>query len=268
MDTRANNISELMIPLWTGNTVYDESVVIILHGNDAEKQVSQLLFNPTKIISVTNAAKTAIYEDGKDFAICENGIEFLPGSRMPHWGAGEFHSHIWTEERHGMHKDGGFIPAGDGVMYPHEIAVTYEHSGVWSGFIPEFAKKKLPLSIEKLENNKPMKILYFGDSIAVGYASSGQINVAPFLPPWPVLAHEQLKSAYNLTDCEYINTAAGGMATNWLSEENVVKSRITDYAPDLVVMAFGMNDHSTPIKEVTPERSSRKEADGSLPAYL
>ena len=102
-----------------------------------------------------------------------------------------------------------------------------------------FSGHKLPNTLDKLQKQKPIKILLFGDSIAEGYNASGKFNTAPNLPDWGTLIVEKLKRHYH-SSITFVNTAIAGKNSEWGKE--TVAENVTAHNPDLVIIAFGMND--------------------------
>lgn len=96
---------------------------------------------------------------------------------------------------------------------------------------------QLPKTLEKLRAGKPLKVIGFGDSItAGGEASTVDLQYAP---RW---IREVLRPQFPKSEITYENGATGGdhtpMGLNRLEEKVLTRS------PDLVLIAFGMNDHN------------------------
>jgi lysophospholipase L1-like esterase len=139
------------------------------------------------------------------------------------------------------HRDGkGEILFGGGHEY-HDMQtlVTYAHApGAWAGPVPSFAGDQLPRTIQKLRDSQPLTIALLGDSISTGCNASGWANVAPFQPPYQDLLVLHLESVYGVKPT-LKNFAVGGTDTAW-GLANIGK--VIDAQPDLVLLAFGMND--------------------------
>src|SRR5690606_21919188 len=93
-----------------------------------------------------------------------------------------------------------------------------------------------------------LKIVFYGNSIEVGGNTSGYLGVKPFMPNWTQLVVYQLRSTYT-SDISYINNAKGGMVAQWGVEN--AEERVANEKPDLVVIAFGMNDGTFGVPEST-----------------
>ena len=91
-----------------------------------------------------------------------------------------------------------------------------------------------------LEDGEEATIVFYGDSIATGANSSGVIGVEPFAPGWTQMFADALSARYPQAVINTVNTAVGGMKTQWGVDN--VKERCTQYDPDLAVICFGAND--------------------------
>ena len=141
-----------------------------------------------------------------------------------------------------------YIMFGEGdFMFKRQVFVTYTHKDNWQNFIPE-KSNKFERFLKKLENGEEATVLFFGDSISTGANSSGAINREPYAENWCEMVTHTLSTKYPNATINYVNTAVGGMNTQWgldTVDENVIK-----YSPDLMVLAFGMNDPGKEPSEV------------------
>jgi lysophospholipase L1-like esterase len=85
----------------------------------------------------------------------------------------------------------------------------------------------------------------YGDSITKGGNASGFTGALPGMPPFGELFVEYLRSVY-ASSITVENTAVGGKTSTWGVAN--VHARVTLKKPDLVVLAFGMNDGTGKIK--------------------
>ena len=77
-----------------------------------------------------------------------------------------------------------------------------------------------------------------GDSITFGLNASGLVGASPYMPPYPDLFAAQLRSSYG-GDVSLFNRAIGGWSVpNGLADLD----KVLEQKPDLVVIAYGMND--------------------------
>ena len=125
-----------------------------------------------------------------------------------------------------------------GLTHAHTIAVSYSHAPNRTSWRPEAQLPWLPRFGDRLRRGAPIGLCVIGDSISAGYDASGFHGLPPFQPPYATLvarAMESLSGARvrldNLATAGW--TAADGQ---WEAE------RIASLQPDLVIVAFGMND--------------------------
>ncbi len=230
-------------PFWRSNVMHGESVLFLKEGEGVAK--GKLLFTPTKILKVTSSRGEVIYETGKDYLWKAGSQEIvLPaGSRITAKTPQDLRRPAKSQKYALTHRDGnGEILFGATHEY-HDMQtlVTYEHDlFAWKGHAPEFSGKQLPKTIKILAAKQPLKIALLGDSISTGCNASGWAKVAPHQPPYQDLLVQNLEAASG-SKVTLENFAVGGTNTDW----GVTKiGKVTGAKPDLVILAFGMNDSS------------------------
>lgn len=224
-----------MKPFWKGKETSHESVLMV--SRDGGLPEARLLFRPKKIVRVSDSGLGKTYKKGKDWIYEEGKLKLLPGSAAVSMTDRELAPDSGRFERVG----GGYVLHQEGSFF-HEkqLAVTYRHrKNQWNGPLPVFAGDALTTTLDKLKNKKDLHILLFGDSIATGANASGKSDAAPYLPGWGTLFVNRLKEHYK-TDIRFTNTAVGGQNSKWGEEEAL--PLVASHHPDLVVIAFGMND--------------------------
>jgi lysophospholipase L1-like esterase len=138
-------------------------------------------------------------------------------------------------------RDGkGGVLHDEGHIYPDmQTIVTYEYAiGAWKGPKPSFDASRLPRTLEMLQKKKPLTIALLGDSISTGCNASAWLKIAPFQPAWQDLLVKNLETVYG-SKIVLKNFAVGGTVSEW-GLQNIGK--VVDVKPDLVILAFGMND--------------------------
>ena len=256
--SREYSLSEYVRPLWEGDTVAHESVLF-----REDEHAARLAFPADEIYGVFSADLKTEYEEGRDYALEFGCLVRLPGSRMPFMPLDRFYP---KEHRDGQ--DFGctepghpYLGFGEGdAMIRYMVDVTYRHTVRWNGPIPEARTDRLSRFLGKLSRGEEATILFYGDSITTGANSSGIVGVPPFAKPFPemtadalarkygyevsvdVRAYEELKPVQPRSGkvLHYVNTAVGGMESQWGLDN--VGPRASAYRPDLLVLAFGMND--------------------------
>jgi lysophospholipase L1-like esterase len=96
----------------------------------------------------------------------------------------------------------------------------------------------LSRTLHKLRNGRELKVVAFGDSITAGGEAT-----QPGLIYWQRWV-DGLKQKYPAAQITAINGATGGDTTaNGLAR---LEAKVLNQNPDLVLVAFGMNDHNIP----------------------
>jgi lysophospholipase L1-like esterase len=99
----------------------------------------------------------------------------------------------------------------------------------------------LSRTLNKLRNGQPLRMILFGDSISAGFQASGVLGFPPYQASWGELLARRLNSAYG-SAIAFENPALAGAATDWGLAN--IDQNVSSHAPDLVILAFGMNDAS------------------------
>jgi lysophospholipase L1-like esterase len=231
-----------MQPFWLSNTMYGESVLFLQEDPNGRPSAA-VFYRPTKILSVKGSSGEVSYEEGKDYVWNPESSKItLPvGSRIPFKKPQDLRRTPGSQPYRLTHRDGnGEILFGGGHEY-HDMqtVITYEHSPEkWAAPVPTFAGDQLPNTMKLLAEKKPLTIGLLGDSISTGCNASGCVNTVPFQPAYFDLFAQRLESAYG-SKVTLKNFSVGGMASNW-GLQNV--GRVMEIKPDLVIVAFGMND--------------------------
>lgn len=233
---------EQLRPFWEGDVVEGESVLFIKQETTGEARAS-VLFPILEVLAVRNSAGDVTYENGKDFVWKPESREIvLPaGSRIPSRTPQELRRPEKTQPYQLTHRDGnGEILFGAQLEYAGmQTCITYRHApGLWTSAVPKFDPQVLPRSIAHLANRQPLSIVTLGDSISAGANASAQYNAPPYQPAYPELVRRHLAERHG-GDVSMVNLSVGGKDTAWgLTQVD----KVAEANPDLVIIAFGMND--------------------------
>ena len=237
-------------PFWLSTTMEGESLLFV-KGDGDDRPRAALLFPPTRILAVRSSSGEVEYAEGRDYTWKAGAreISLPPGSRIVFKTPQDLRRPAGTQQFRLTHRDGkGEIFFGAGHEY-HDLQtlVTYEHApGGWAGPTPSFAGDRLPRTVKLLAEEKRLTIALIGDSISTGCNASGWAKTAPFQPAYQDLFAANLEAAYG-AKVTLKNFAVGGTDTAW-GLANIGK--VIDAGPDLVILAFGMNDSGgRPAKE-------------------
>ena len=256
MDVTKFDLEKFLYPIWKEDISYAEAAFVRERDKgDGVVDPITLLYPIDEIISVRNAALDIEYSCGVDYEVDGEGrLVIIAGGNIPVLAYSDYYFPM-TAEEHAENKlatkfpayndDGhGYIRAEIGAQKPGmskwTLAVTYKHSAKSIVSVPPDKSARFARLIEKLEAGKAIKIVATGDSITDGWSASGKLGVgiAPYCPQYNVLVEEYIKKAYGVEVVQK-NVGVSGSNTNG----GVSKlPEICAEAPDLVIIAFGMND--------------------------
>ncbi|BBH22100.1 hypothetical protein Back11_34450 [Paenibacillus baekrokdamisoli] len=247
------NFTQLMTPFWSGTTMYNESLLMV--STSSELPEAKLLFVPTNPSSMTvkDALLGTTYVQGTDWTYdsSTNTIKLTSGSAAAYMNSTEFYPVSAPTGCFLVGKVGGGSVLGCEGHYFHDrqLVVTYtHHSNVWLGPIPTYQGTNLPITTNKLINGQPLKISLFGDSISVGLNASSTVGVSPYMPSWGLLAVQKLQASYSSV-ITFRNPSVSGQNSAWGAAN--VASLVSQETPDLVIIAFGMNDGTGNVTPAT-----------------
>jgi lysophospholipase L1-like esterase len=228
-------------PFWRSDVMDGESV-LFMSDNASSAPKATLLFVPTKITAVRNSAGNVTYEEGRDYLWTPGTrtITLPKDSRIVHKTPKDLRRPPKTQQFSLTHRDGnGEILFGATHEY-HDMqtSISYTHPIAWTGATPSFASNQLPRTIERLKAKRPVAIALLGDSISTGCNASGWAKAAPFQPPFQDLFAMNLEAVYG-AKVSLRNFAVGGTGSAWGVQ---TIGKLIDAKPDLVILAFGMND--------------------------
>lgn len=239
-------------PIWTPGVVYHETVLYV-----GETDAAPLLYQPTKILSVRNYELNVEYKEGVDYAVDGKKIKRLPGSSMPFFAFDEYYRKTPDSIEVRVNADilpdhageNRYLKYGEGDTFTNrQIAVTYLHGDTWKGIRMDGRPQKLSDALRKIKAGNA-RIEFFGDSITVGCNASGTIyggNKPPYCESWPEMVVRYLQDKYHV-DLEVSNTAIGGTTTRQGVDR--FEKDVLSYAPDLLIIGYGMNDPGTSLEE-------------------
>jgi lysophospholipase L1-like esterase len=235
---------DLGTPFWRSNLVTGESLFFIRESPETPPK-ARLLFPPVDCkLELTSASRETLYSFAAGDYSCEaaTGILTLPeGSRIPFMDRPELYPRV-GQEHCMVHKRGdeqvGLFFAEEHLFHDLQVQASYEHGSRWDGFLPRSQLDQLPLTALKLHSPEPMKICVIGDSISAGCNASALTGAPPGMPPYPdLLAGALRRQRPGPVLLENFAVSGTGMKYGLDVVEAVMKD-----VPDLVVIAYGMND--------------------------
>lgn len=241
------DLKTYLTPFWEGTVVYNETLWFA--GED--DFYAPLMYAPDEIVSVMSYDLNKTFRNGVDY-VWEKGnksIVLPEGSAIPHMSYDEYYSGSMPCTY------GGSIYFSEGSdICSKQVVVTYRHSDTAEWIAPRLEKEKFPKTFSKLENGETLNVVFYGDSITVGANSSGYVNYGPHAESYPEMVRSYMRKRYPAATVNYVNTAEGGTDSNWGNDGKMnhplddldggehFKTRVLDKDPDLLFIAFGMND--------------------------
>lgn len=245
------DLKTYLYPLWEGTTVYNETVWFTVDN------VAPLLYTPDEILSVKSYDLTTTYTEGVDYVLDGGSLVLTDNSRIPFMSLNEYFPTTPTMIA---------LPRGDGTYWyavegpdisNRQVVVTYTRSARKHWTMPLDESAKFPKTMEKLSSGAPIKVLFYGDSITVGANSSEFLGIAPHAESYANMVKSYVKARFPNANMTFNNTAVGGTDSNWgigksagnaaidnieAAEGDHFQKRVLDENPDLLFIAYGMND--------------------------
>jgi acyl-CoA thioesterase I len=233
-----------VIPFWRSGRVHGESLLFV-EPAPGQPATCSLMVPPSGPVFLESATGDVEYEEASDFIVdnAHGRVMLTPGSRIATTTIAELRPSIDPDGSGFLRVRGdadAFLFADDtGFFHRRQVAASYAFDlPRWTGWTPVFAGANLPRTIERLRRREPLMLCIVGDSISEGYSASGFMGLPPHQPPYGSLVVAGLERAYG-SPVTLRNLATAG----WTSDDGVYAiDAAAAQAPDLVIVAFGMND--------------------------
>lgn len=206
-------MKERLQKVWEGCTAYEEPVCFAYLENE-QLSGGELIYTPTQVLKVEAVDGSVEYEEGEDYIIRGKRILRTENSKIPVLTRDTYLSPFLGEKHTEWLRleDGTYYAKIFPSIYQYQISVTYQHTDVWEGFIPEDNTSFLPHTMELFKKKKPLNLVFYGDSITAGWEASGcdeyvidmnsleefhnYCHRSPYLPAWPSLVTEVVKEHF------------------------------------------------------------------------
>ena len=234
-----------LAPFWQSDTMHGESL-FFLEPEAGAPATAPVLFTPIKVLSLIHPPTGTTYEVNRDYLIdTENKrITLTKNSRIPFTTRKDFEPPLGASGQ--LYKDETrdiFFGAGP-YFHNLQVEISYTHApGAWAtmkGPHPE-ATAHLPRTAAILKSGKPLALCLLGDSISTGLDASSTSDTAPHAPGYGTLVAHGLEEIFG-SPVTFTNFSVSGMAAPWGAEQ---APAVAAKKPDLVLIAFGMNDASS-----------------------
>ena len=235
-------------PLWRSQAS-DREPVLFIKEEGKQLASGKLLFTPSEKFQVTHPDLNMKYEEGKDYTWKPETsiIELTLTSRIPFKTAAQM---MPPKGSHNMfatvlHSEGRFF-------HDLQVQVSYWHKTDPWPVEMKSQPEQLTRVLTKLRAKQPIKLVALGDSITQGFNASGfkESLAEPYQPAYPQLVANTLQKRFG-SQVTLVNFGAAGAEAGWGVE---MVPKVTAEKPDLVFLAFGMNDGGGYDKKMTKMR--------------
>ncbi len=229
-------------PFWLADVIDSEPVLFVRDPETGEARAS-LLFPVQKILTIRSSSGDITYTEGVDFRYTTGSREIIvpPGSRIITKTPGELRRPADSQQHKLTHRDGGGEIFFGAKLEYHQMQtfVTYtKATNDWPVTMTQFNELSLPRTVNRLRRQEAVSVVLLGDSISTGCNASAWGEGAPFQPAYPELLQKHLEAQYD-TKVALTNLSVGGKSTPW---GLTMIDQVVEHQPDLVIIAFGMND--------------------------
>lgn len=249
-DVNEFELSAYMKPLWEGDVVICEPAFVLKNPDGSISPIG-LTYAVKEIISVRDSALGELYSEGEDYTAERGKLVIAEGGRIYAETAlayGDYYFDSPTASSLVGINGGGLLKteAENGLrgLTKWQISVTYTHGESESPLSkPASKSEKFPKTLEKLKGGEKVNLVCLGDSISAGWSASGYqyCNIEPYCPPYFNLVSDFLAEHFKNDNVDAANFSVGGMCSDWGAAPAQIKS-VADAEPDLLILAFGMND--------------------------
>lgn len=262
-------------PYWKGNVMYNELSLPILYENG--EVYAKLYYAPTKVFAVKDQKLEKTYEEGKDYVVDkENKKLVIPkGSSIPALyekadeGENPPEGFAYTT---GMPNNidlytiwnlgtGNFVYTESAYFYGKYLSVSYAYDveDLDTSVFAKYDATTLTAVRNKLKNGEEISLVTIGDSITEGCSSTGDnLHVAPNTPCYAKQIKTELERVYGAR-VKLTNIGKGGSESKWplSGEGSAALGKAKEAAPDLCIIAYGMNDSSSKVSPVAYDDNIR-----------
>ena len=223
-------------PLWNSQAS-DHEPVLFIQEEGKPLATGKLLFIPSEKFRITHPDRVMQYEEGRDYTWKPgtNVIELTFTSRIPFKTAAQMMPPKGSPNMFAtvLHSEGHFF-------HDLQVQVSYWHkTDPWPQPYQQ-QPEQLTRVLAKLRAKQPIKLVALGDSITQGFNASGfkESYAPPYQPCYPQLVANTLQKRFAST-VTLVNLGVAGTEAGWGVE---MVPKVTEQKPDLVFLAFGMND--------------------------
>ncbi len=248
-----------LYPVWDGNICFNEACFVRQNGAKEIAPIN-LLYPPEEIIAVRSGDLSVPYIEGVDYKLENGKLVIIESGKIPVLSyekynpqnpsgkTGQPAGFHWAASGHGI---GGFYyhEMGQSIggkqtcgMMEYCISVTYKHSGESPIDKPYHQPEKYESFLNKIKAGEDVTIVSMGDSITDKWSSSLGVDRFPYQPNYNRMFVEYVQKAYGVK-VTHKNIAVSGSSSGDGKDGGLTKINVAaGYDPDLVIVAYGMND--------------------------
>lgn len=233
--------SDTVSPLWESAPEVTEEPVVFICRNEGEQPRGTLLFEPLRLLRAYSSDHRCEYPVS-DFTIHGREIIYTGSASLPMLSESELILDEKTPNSFEHYTDGKryllYLP--NGGLSDYQICFDYETDDDWDGPVPGFKPESLPRFQQKTAQGDSICVVFLGDSISAGGDASGHVKKTPYTPPYTEQFAERIRVATGHEVFTH-NLSKGGQSSPWAVAQAEAAAALK---PDLLVIAFGMNDAS------------------------
>lgn len=239
------------IPLpWGQSPIHDEPILFRRAANNGGA-VGRLLLDPCGPVRLTSHDGKVVYEGGRDFEPgCDpRQLRLTPDTRIPWLSDEQFfpapgQPNALPATREG---DRHLLWCEHGLFARHQVLAHYEltssavaEAAAWHASLPPRTSDAatLPTTAARLRDGQRVHLGVFGDSIACGCNATAVLDLPPHAPDFTQLLVRSFEARHP-AGIKLTNASCGGMTSDW-GLRNIAAA--LDPPPDLLILAWGMND--------------------------
>lgn len=236
-----------LVPAQDEGKIVAESVLPIRSaGGDTS---CRLLYPPTKILAVFSPLTGKVYAADVDYTATSDGLGIPSGSSIKPLDE----NRLFTKGTDGLRSfplnDGRHQLAPEGRWWnEQQIAVTYLTSATEPVEPTPPPDSFFQTLHDRLQAGQSMNLVILGDSISAGSNASSLDALAPYAATWAEQLTEKFRLRWKGASITLKNLALPGMDSSWGRDHAAFF--FAHAPPDLLVVAFGMNDR----ERISPEK--------------
>lgn len=248
-DVTAFDLDKFLYPIWAEDISYAEAA-FVRENESGNIDPIKLLYPIDEVISVRSADLQTLYKNGEDYYIEDGNLVIMASGKIPVLAYDDYCFPLTSENYDNnatklpaCDKSGyGYIRAEIGTDKPGmskwTLAVTYKHSEKSVVSVPETKSNVYKKLLNKIAKGEEIKIVSTGDSITYGWSASGTVGLLPNCPQYNLLVEQYIENAYGINVTQKNVGVSGSSSSGGVGK----LSEICEEDPDLVIIAFGMND--------------------------